>query len=123
MKRDFSSAMTDDDGRVSYQMLQTYNESNVYESFAHRYLKILLSDRYGGLLKGIKNDKTSVNVQGCVSSADRAIKMLAAQNPGSIYSVYDHSSIKKLDINRATSSLILMIDLHFKGGGMLTISI
>ena len=123
MKRDFPATVTDKDGHVSYEMLPTHNISNLFEKLAHRFLKLLLSDAYGGLLRGIKENKTKVDVPYHLSLVDRSINMLVSANPSSIYSFYEGAEIKKLDINKATASLLLEIDLLYKGGGRITISL
>lgn len=123
MNRDLAVSRADVDGYISYEILPTFDNSNLYELFAHRFLKLLLSDEYGGLLNTARNKGSQGSVLACVGKTDRDVKRLAAQYPDSMYTVYSGYRIKKLDINAATSSLLLEIDIVFKGGSTMTLSI
>jgi len=123
MKRDLAVSRADKDGYISYEILPTYDITNSYEAFGHKYLKLLLSDQYGGLLESVRRYKTSAKVSTCVANTDKEIKRLAAVYPDSLYTLYDSYLIKKLDINTATSSLILEIGIVFKGGSVMTVTL
>lgn len=123
MKRDITVSVADKDGYITYEMLPTHKTENVYEAFAHRYLKILLSNKYGGLLYNVRKYRTEAIVALSAARADEAIKRLASTYPDSVYAVYSSYIIKTLDINAATSSLLLEVELVFKGGNTMIVRI
>lgn len=121
--RDMTVSRADKDGYISYEMLPTYDNTNYYETVAVRFLKLLLADAYGGLLNAARNKAKRGNIIECVANTDREFKRLAAKHPGHLYSAYDSYRIKTLDINTAAASLLLEIDIVFKGGDTITLSI
>jgi len=123
MKRDITVVRTDKNGYVSYEILPTHNEPNVFMACAQRFLKLLMADEYGGLVKEARTNKSNANYSMCVANTNSAFKRLRSIHPDSIYNVYQGYKIKKLDINNATSEVLLEIELSFIGGATLTLMV
>ena len=113
----------DIDGYISYEISPTYIENNIFIACAQRFLKLLLCDRYGSLLRDIRANKMGAQVSTRVSNTDKEMKRLTGVHPDSIYSVYRSYKIKNLDINTATSDIILEIELTFVGGATTLITL
>lgn len=64
MRRDLAVTRADKDGYISYQIMPAYDNSNVYDMFAHRYLKLLLADQYGGLINAVRNKGGATQCRG-----------------------------------------------------------
>lgn len=123
MKRDLNATRMDTEGYITYVMLPTYSETNMFIACAQRFLKLLLSDRYGALLSEVQLNRSNAQAGICVARTDKEMKRLMTIYPDSIYTVYSSYRIKKLDINQVTQSLILEIEIKFVGGSTTTIVI
>lgn len=123
MFRDLSISKTDADGYLSYKMLPSYQSDDMRMRMAERFAKLLLSDRYGGFITEARINRTRMNVSECLRKTDDAMKSIAASNYSAIYTLYEGYTIKSLDINPATATIQLELELMLKGGDTVTLTL
>lgn len=114
--------ISDGSGEVSYQLNTTTAQNNHYKIVAERFIKHLLSSSQGNLVGEVKTNRNNADIYGCVERTHQA--MLEYSRSGdNVYSLYSKYKIKSLDINRATSSIKLEIQIMFTTGNTIMITL